>query len=208
VKEGVKVIIANPKLVETGLDLYDFPTMIFYQTGYSVFTLRQASRRSWRIGQNKDVKIYYLFYKGTMQERALQLMGSKMEASLAIEGKFSEDGLLAMTQGEDMTTAMAKALVEGLDVEGAEQIWKKLNEANLKPEQTKEEPAEAAATSETESKPDIQKEAEPHKVVFLDLVTYLNKRKKKVEKIAVKAAEIGQVLKEKQADTVQLSLFG
>ena len=49
-------------------------------------------------------------------------MGYKMEASLAIEGKFSEEGLLAMTQGEDMTTAMAKALVDGLDVEGAEQI--------------------------------------------------------------------------------------
>lgn len=122
VKSGVQVVIANPKLVQTGLDLYDFPTMVFYQTGYSVFTLRQASRRSWRIGQDKDVKIHYLFYGSTMQEKALQLIGSKLEASLAIEGKFSEEGLLAMTVGEDMTTAMAKALVNGLDVEGVEKI--------------------------------------------------------------------------------------
>ncbi len=28
----------------------------------------------------------------------MQLMGSKLETSLAIEGKFSEEGLLAMTQ--------------------------------------------------------------------------------------------------------------
>lgn len=210
VKEGVKVIIANPKLVETGLDLYDFPTMIFYQTGYSVFTLRQASRRSWRIGQKKNVKIYYLFYKRTMQEKALQLMGSKMEASLAIEGKFSEEGLLAMTQGEDMTTAMAKALVEGLDVEGAEQIWKKLNEANIKSKPREEEPIETETRHETEPIPDTKTETEPEpdKVVFVDFVTYLNKRKKKVEKVAVKAGEIEQVLKEKQADKVQLSLFG
>ena len=138
VKSGVQVVIANPKLVQTGLDLYDFPTMIFYQTGYSIFTLRQASRRSWRIGQDKDVKVYYLFYDSTMQERALQLMGSKLEASLAIEGKFSEEGLLAMTAGEDMTTAMAKALVEGLDVEGIEQIWSKLNKSNIpSPEEEK-----------------------------------------------------------------------
>jgi SNF2 family DNA or RNA helicase len=131
VKSGVQVIIANPKLVQTGLDLYDFPTMVFYQTGYSVFTLRQASRRSWRIGQDKDVKIHYLFYDSTMQEKALQLIGSKLEASLAIEGKFSEEGLLAMTAGEDMTTAMAKALVGGLDVEGVEKTWSKLNEKNV-----------------------------------------------------------------------------
>lgn len=130
VKSGTDAVIANPKLVQTGLDLYDFPDLIFYQTGYSIFTLRQASRRSWRIGQDKDVKVHYLYYRPTMQERAMQLMGSKLEASLAIEGKFSEEGLLAMTQGEDMTTAMAKALVEGLETEGVESVWSKLNKAN------------------------------------------------------------------------------
>jgi len=207
VKEGVKVIIANPKLVETGLDLYDFPTMIFYQTGYSVFTLRQASRRSWRIGQRKDVKIYYLFYRGTMQERALQLMGSKMEASLAIEGKFSEEGLLAMTQGEDMTTAMAKALVDGLDVEGAEQIWKKINEANVKAKPRKEEDKAEPETPETA--PEEKRETvDRDKVVFVDFVTYISKRKKKVEKVAVKADEIDDIIREKHIDNVQLSLFG
>jgi len=132
VNKGVDVIIANPRLVQTGLDLYAFPTMIFYQTGYSIFNLRQASRRSWRIGQNRDVNVHYLYYGSTMQERAMELMGSKLEASLAIEGKFSEEGLLAMTAGEDMTTAMAKALVDGLDVEGVDQIWSKLNERNAR----------------------------------------------------------------------------
>ncbi len=205
VKDGANVIIANPKLVETGLDLYDFPTMIFYQTGYSVFTLRQASRRSWRIGQKKHVKIYYLFYRGTMQERALQLMGSKMEASLAIEGKFSEEGLLAMTHGEDITTAMARALVERLEVEGAEQIWKKLNQANLQPRIKPIAEQESIIPQQPpvwipEQKPD------PDRVVFVDFVTYIN-RKKKVERKALTLGELEVVAKEKQT-TVQLSLFG
>jgi SNF2 family DNA or RNA helicase len=140
VNSGVQVVLANPKLVQTGLDLIDFPAMVFYQTGYSIFTLRQASRRSWRIGQNKPVKVYYLFYESTMQEKALQLMGSKLEASLAIEGKFSEEGLLAMTAGENMTTEMAKALVEGLDIDGVEQVWSKLNKSNVQaPEEEKVE---------------------------------------------------------------------
>jgi len=130
VKSGTESVLANPKLVQTGLDLYSFPEMLFYQCGYSIFTLRQASRRSWRIGQRKPVNVHYLYYRPTMQQRAMQLMGSKLEASLAIEGKFSEEGLLAMTQGEDMTTALAKALVDGLETEGVEQMWSKLNEAN------------------------------------------------------------------------------
>ena len=53
----------------------------------------------------------------------MQLMGSKLEASLAIEGKFSDEGLLAMTQGVDMTTALARALVDGLEGAGVEEVW-------------------------------------------------------------------------------------
>jgi len=61
----------------------------------------------------------------------MQLMGSKLEASLAIEGKFSQEGLLAMTQGEDMTTALARALADGLEGEGVEQVWSKLSQRDV-----------------------------------------------------------------------------
>ena len=50
-RAGVQAVICHPKLVQTGLDLIDFPTILFYETGYSIYVLRQASRRSWRIGQ-------------------------------------------------------------------------------------------------------------------------------------------------------------
>lgn len=129
VSEDVQVVIANPMLVQTGLDLLDFPTIIFYQTGYSVFTLRQASRRSWRIGQDKPVRVHYLHYAGTMQERAIELVGKKLSASLAIEGKLTDDGLASMCAGEDMTLLLAKALVEGTHIQGAECVWRSLNQA-------------------------------------------------------------------------------
>ena len=48
---GMQVLITNPSLVETGLDLNAFTTLVFYSMGYKLFTLRQASRRSWRINQ-------------------------------------------------------------------------------------------------------------------------------------------------------------
>jgi len=128
VEQDIQVIIGNPILVQTGLDLLDFPTIIFYQTGYSIFTLRQASRRSWRIGQDKPVRIHYLHYQGTMQERALELVGKKLSASLAIEGKLTDDGLASLSSGEDMTLMLAKALIEGAQIDGAESVWRSMNQ--------------------------------------------------------------------------------
>jgi len=86
---GVQAVICHPKLVQTGLDLIDFPTILFYETGYSIYVLPQASRRSWRIGQRFPVKVKYLHYAETMQESCLRLMGKKLLVSLAMEGKFS-----------------------------------------------------------------------------------------------------------------------
>lgn len=60
---GVEVVVCHPKLVETGLDLLAFPILYFYQTGYSLHTLRQASRRLWRIGQKYPVRVKFLTYK-------------------------------------------------------------------------------------------------------------------------------------------------
>ncbi|WP_341539217.1 helicase-related protein, partial [Pseudomonas viridiflava] len=56
VDRGVDVLITNPELVKTGLDLLDFPTIAFMQTGYNVYTVQQAARRSWRIGQKQNVR--------------------------------------------------------------------------------------------------------------------------------------------------------
>jgi len=111
----------------------DFPTIIFYQTGYSIFTLRQASRRSWRIGQDKPVRIHYLHYRGTMQERALELVGKKLSASLAIEGKLTADGLASLSSGEDMTLMLARALIEGAQIDGAESVWRSMNSRRVDP---------------------------------------------------------------------------
>ena len=63
VKDGYRVMICNPSLVETGLDLLAFTTIIFYQVGYNLFTMRQASRRSLRLNQPNNVNVYFLYYE-------------------------------------------------------------------------------------------------------------------------------------------------
>lgn len=114
VEAGSQVIICNPALVETGLDLLDFTTIIFYQIGYNIFTLRQASRRSWRLSQTRPIEVYFLYYKNTIQEQALSLMATKLQASMAIEGKFSEEGLRAMSNNEDLLTQIANSVISGI----------------------------------------------------------------------------------------------
>jgi SNF2 family DNA or RNA helicase len=128
-ESGVEVVICHPKLVETGLDLLAFPTLHFYQTGYSLHTLRQASRRSWRIGQRHPVRVKFLTYKGTMQEICLRLMGRKMLVALMMEGKFSGEGLQSLDADEDLMSAMARELVEKAGVgESADMVWQQLDE--------------------------------------------------------------------------------
>jgi len=133
--EGLQVLIANPTLVQTGLDLNAFTTLIFYDTGYKLFTFRQASRRSWRINQTAPrVEVYVLYYASTMQHKAIKLMASKLAAAGIIEGSFSEEGLAAMSECEDMATLMAKELMLGIkdSVEDVSVMFKRM--ANLKPQ--------------------------------------------------------------------------
>jgi hypothetical protein len=126
-KGGVEVVICHPKLVETGLDLLAFPTLYFYETGYSLHTLRQASRRSWRIGQRYAVRVKFVTCTGTMQETCLRLMGKKMLVALMMEGKFSGEGLQSLDTDEDLMSAMARELVEKAGVgASADQLWKEL----------------------------------------------------------------------------------
>jgi len=121
---GVQAVICHPKLVQTGLDLIDFPTILFYETGYSIYVLRQASRRSWRIGQRLPVKVEYLHYAETMQESCLRLMGKKLLVSLAMEGKFSSEGLQAINDEDDILMAIARELVTQKGIgERADAVW-------------------------------------------------------------------------------------
>jgi hypothetical protein len=154
-RAGVQVVICHPKLVQTGLDLIEFPTILFYETGYSIYVLRQASRRSWRIGQRTPVKVKFLHYAETMQETCLRLMGKKLLVSLAMEGKFSSEGLQAINDDDDILMAMARELVTQKGIgERADSIWAAL--------QKKQEEVFSAHAPEVEEPPtELAKDVAP-----------------------------------------------
>jgi superfamily II DNA or RNA helicase len=134
-RNGMQVCIAHPKLCSVGLDLLDFPVLLFYETGYSTYTLRQASRRSWRIGQKHPIRVGFLTYADTAQESCLRLMGKKLLASLPMEGKLHADGLQSMDADDDLLTAMARDLVTRQGVgEGAAEVWRGLVQRSARAE--------------------------------------------------------------------------
>ncbi len=122
VSEGLDVLICHPRLVQTGLDLIDFATICWYETDYSVYTMRQASRRSWRIGQTRPVRVLFMSYRSTLQADALKLVARKLQSSLAVEGELPEDGLAAFgDDGDDLMMALARKIVSG-EEEGPETV--------------------------------------------------------------------------------------
>jgi len=90
----------------------EFTTIVALQSGYNVYTLQQASRRSWRIGQKNRVKMIYLGYAGTSQMTCLALMAKKISVSQSTSGDAPESGLDILNQdGDSVEVALARQLV-------------------------------------------------------------------------------------------------
>ncbi|MBL8511013.1 MAG: hypothetical protein JNM52_05140, partial [Betaproteobacteria bacterium] len=112
VDRGVDVLITNPELVKTGLDMLEFPTIVFMQLAHNAYTVRQAARRSWRIGQKQPVDVYYLGYAQTAQIGCLKLMAKKIAVSQSTSGEMPDSGLDILNQdGDSIEIALAKQLM-------------------------------------------------------------------------------------------------
>lgn len=128
-REGMKVMLCNPRLCETGLDfcwkegnkVYNYPTLIFYQCGYSLYITWQAAGRSWRLNQREECRTYYLAYEKTVQHAILQVLGEKKAATMAIQGQFSAEGLAVMARGVDTQVRIAQIMSE-MDMETGNQL--------------------------------------------------------------------------------------
>ena len=106
---------------------------------YSVYVVRQASRRSWRIGQTRPVKVVFMSYRNTLQADALKLVAKKMQSSLAVEGELPEDGLAAYgDDGDDMMMALARKIVscdEEDEAETMEEVFAQARNAESEAEE-------------------------------------------------------------------------
>ncbi|CAI8947429.1 Helicase [Brevibacillus sp. IT-7CA2] len=123
-EKGEKVIICNLKMVEVGLDLLPWPTIIYNQLNYEVSSVRQASRRGWRIGQEKECRVYYLVYNGSQQmAQFLKIMSARGHAMM-VEGRLDKSSLAQYSR--DSQSALASDLANCFAGSDVAEAWTKL----------------------------------------------------------------------------------
>ncbi len=100
-------------LVKEGLDLVELPILIETGIEYRINDLRQRDRRSWRLVQDRAVKVIFLYYEDSWQETALQLVAAKLKAALMLDGNLAE-GLAAMEVDDgNLMDALMKTVAQG-----------------------------------------------------------------------------------------------
>lgn len=94
-QKGTQVLITNQRLVEVGLDLMDWPTIMFYQLNDDINVVRQASRRAWRLGQHRTCKVFYYVADKTTQLVQFQRLMSRRVSALIVEGRIERSDEIA-----------------------------------------------------------------------------------------------------------------
>ena len=109
---AMDVLICNPRLVATGLDLIQFSSVIFFEIEFSLYVLWQAVRRVWRLGQTQPVKAIFSVYNSAMEATALALMGRKMKAAQLVYGDEVGGAIVPEEEG-DFLTQLARDVLDG-----------------------------------------------------------------------------------------------
>ncbi len=119
---GLDALVVNPRLVETGLDLVAFSSVVFVEIEYSLYTLWQAVRRVWRLGQTKPVKAIFSVYSEAMEARALALMGQKMKAAQLLYGD-EVGGAIVPEEDGDILMKLAREALESADLPDLQSLF-------------------------------------------------------------------------------------
>jgi hypothetical protein len=145
---NMDVLLCNPKLVETGLDLVMFSDIAFYESPTSLYTMWQAMRRVWRLGQKNNVMVWFLAHAGTVEANLLSRMGKKKRAAQLLYGK-SAGGVLVEQEGSDV---MAELLRDALDGKVAGTAREAIKDIHIFVDETRE-PRAAQTVIKAENEP-------------------------------------------------------
>ena len=74
---GASVLIANPRAAGVGLNIQAANYVFHFNPEWNPALIAQASARAYRRGQEKNVFVYYLYYRGTVEEYVLKKVEEK-----------------------------------------------------------------------------------------------------------------------------------
>lgn len=121
-KLGTKVLIMNMSLVQVGLDLLEWSSIIYYQLNDDINVLRQAGGRNWRIGQSRNCRIYYLVNQDTQQMAQFERLMTRRIEALLVEGRIERSSPLVQFAKEN-ESKLARDLSHSLEASELEKTW-------------------------------------------------------------------------------------
>ncbi|MCD7809884.1 MAG: SNF2-related protein [Erysipelotrichaceae bacterium] len=85
--DDTDVFLISLKAGGTGLNLTAASAVIHYDPWWNISAQNQATDRAYRIGQNKNVQVFYMVMKGSIEEKIIDLQKQKKElADIFVEG--------------------------------------------------------------------------------------------------------------------------
>lgn len=86
-RDDIFVFLLSTRAGGLGINLTAADTVIFYDSDWNPTVDQQAMDRAHRLGQTKQVTVYRLICKGTIEERILQRAREKSEVNTCIQLK-------------------------------------------------------------------------------------------------------------------------
>lgn len=123
-REKAGVIITNLQLVEVGLDLIPWETLVLYQLSEQVNVVRQFARRNWRIGAYRECRVFYMVYNGTNQMAQFLRVMKKRGHAMMTEGRIDRTELsqYCLDAQNNMAADVASCLADA----GVAEKWTEL----------------------------------------------------------------------------------
>ena len=128
----IDVLLTNARLVKVGLNLRMFATAIFFEIEWSLAILWQAMRRVYRPGASLPVRVIFPAYAGTLEERALSLIGQKMKAASLFYG---DEVASALTEEDesDFLNDLVRSVLKKEQFSRVESIFATENDLSASP---------------------------------------------------------------------------
>jgi len=131
VQKKVDVVVTNSKLVEVGLDLLSYPTLIFWQFTDEVSVMRQSGRRSWRIGQHRRCRVIYYVHSESYEVVQFRRMMKKRSHAMLLEGRILSGDMEAFADKDEKSSSTFNIASCLGDVADLTQKWQSLADKDI-----------------------------------------------------------------------------
>jgi len=129
-EKGSKVLIMSMTLVQVGLDLLEWPTLMFWQMHDDINVDRQAGKRAHRIGQHRECRVKFYVADGTQQKAQFQRLMTRRINALIVEGRIERSDALAR-YAQDEGSSLTRDLASCLSATELTNTWKSAAEKDI-----------------------------------------------------------------------------